>query len=71
MIADAFGQRLEEVRLLEHGKMLNGLIFVGLTASRVLRHCVQFLLGLGDVFLQVKRVARAITNYPDAKCGVD
>ena len=40
--------------------MLNSLIFVGLTASRVLRHCVQFLLGLGDVFLQVKGVARAI-----------
>ena len=51
--------------------MLNSLILVGLTASRVLRHCVQFLLGLGDVFLQVKGVARAIDYKPIAKCGVD
>ena len=62
MITNALGQRLKEIRLLKHCEVLDRLFLVGLSASSVLGDCVEFLLGLGDIFLQAQAVAKTITN---------
>ena len=62
MISNALCQRLKDIRVLKHGEVLDGLLLVRLSASGVLGDGVEFLLGLGDIFLQAKAVAKTITN---------